>query len=501
MEEKYIVALEIGSSKIKGAVGTVDTAGALSVKSVEEEKLSDGVRYGCIRNVVETANAIRSVISRLEQREAQRKVTGVYVSVGGRSLNSQAIEVERRFATETEITMEMISDIINDALNQPLHERSVVCVTPREFRVDKAPRTRAVGMMGSHISARLNLISCRNQLMRNLHNVLNERLQLKVQDVFVRQLAEADLVLFSEEKRLGCMLVDFGAETTAVSIYKNGVLEYLTTIPMGSRNITRDITALNHLEERAEELKIMGGNALPTTEQNVVYSNAAADYSQINNYVAARAGEIIANINEQLKYAGFNAEKLPGGIIIVGKGAKLNGFNQRLENMTGMKVRVGAPTTRIRINDGRIQSADAVDVIAILSAAAKNNPVECMTRPAPVFTESPRPADPQTIYTTKTQTAQQTQTTQTSQQTTTSPAAAGTPRQSAPAAATEPVRTPKTTPVTPQAPKIEYEVEDEPASTRPQEKSGFRRAWGGLVDRVAKLMTEPIEDDEDDDDK
>ena len=66
MEEKYIVALEIGSSKIKGAVGTVDTAGALSVKSVEEEKLSDGVRYGCIRNVVETANAIRSVISRLE---------------------------------------------------------------------------------------------------------------------------------------------------------------------------------------------------------------------------------------------------------------------------------------------------------------------------------------------------------------------------------------------------------------------------------------------------
>lgn len=495
MEEKYIVALEIGSSKIKGAVGTVDSAGALSVKTVEEEKLSDGVRYGCIRNVVETANAIRNVISRLEQREAQRKVTGVYVSVGGRSLSSQVIEVERRFAVETEITMEMISDIVKDALNQPLHERNVVCVTPKEFRVDNSPTTRAVGMMGSHISARLNLISCRNQLMRNLHNVLDERLQLKIQDVYVRQLAEADLVLFSEEKRLGCMLVDFGAETTTVSIYKNGVLEYLSTIPMGSRNITRDITALNHLEEHAEELKIAGGNALPSSEQSVVYNHTTADYTQINNYVAARAGEIIANINEQLKYAGFTADKLPGGIIIVGKGAKLNGFNQRLETLTGMKVRVGAPTTRIRINDGRIQSTDAVDVISILSEAAKNNPVECMTRPAPVFIEESRPVDPAPIYGNRPQAAP-------AQPSAPAPAPAPEPVRPAAAPAQAPAPAPTTNPV-PTPPTIEYKAEEEEpvATVRATKKSGFGRAWGSIVDRVARLMTEPIEDDEEDDEK
>lgn len=215
MEEKYIVALEIGSSKIKGAVGTVDSNGSLSVKAIEEEKLIDGVRYGCIRNVAETANAVSNVITRLEQREAQRKVTGVYVSVGGRSLSSQIIEIERRLPTEMEITREMITDITNDALAYPLHERSVICVTPREFKVDNCP-TNPVGMMGSHISARLNLVSCRNQLMRNLHVVLDERLHLRVHETFVRQLAEADLVLFTEEKRLGCMLVDFGAETTTV---------------------------------------------------------------------------------------------------------------------------------------------------------------------------------------------------------------------------------------------------------------------------------------------
>ena len=175
MEEKYIVALEIGSSKIKGAIGIVDPQGTLSVKAVEEEKLYDGVRYGCIRNVVETAGAIRNVIGRLEMREPGRNVTGVYVSVGGRSLMAQGIEIERRLPQEMEITNDLIADMTGDALNYQLHERTIVDVTPKEFRVDNSPTNRAVGMFGSHVSARLNLISCRTQLVRNLNHVLDRK--------------------------------------------------------------------------------------------------------------------------------------------------------------------------------------------------------------------------------------------------------------------------------------------------------------------------------------
>ncbi len=499
MEEKYIVALEIGSSKIKGAVGTVDSTGGLSVKDVEEERLLDGVRYGCIRNVVETANAVRSVISRLEQREPQRTVTGVYVSVGGRSLTSQAIEIERHLSSYTEITMDMITDIINDALGQTLHERSIVSVTPREFLIDNTPTDRPVGMMGSHITARLNIISCRNQLIRNLNNVLDERLHLKIHDIYVRQLVEGDLVLSSEEKRLGCMLVDFGAETTTVSIYKNGVLEYLSTIPMGSRNITRDITALNHLEERAEELKIAGGNALPATEHVQLHNNyGTTDYTIVNNYVAARAGEIILNINEQMKYAGYEANKLPAGIVMIGKGTKLNGFSQRLENITGMKTRVGAPHTRIRINDGKIQSADAVDVISILAAAAKNKPKECMRRPEP---EQPKENGNTTVFHQQPAAFQQTQAQQTPHQPVQQPVqqqqSAQQHIQQQPIQQQQTQQQPvqQTTSTTTTTPSI-----TEPAPHHNGHKTRVS-ILERLKDRLANLMTEPIEEDEDNDDE
>ncbi|MCI9285298.1 MAG: hypothetical protein HFJ91_05810 [Muribaculaceae bacterium] len=396
MEEKTIIALEIGSSKIKGAAGIIDTSGSLSVKAVEEEFTGDIVRYGCIRNVVETTNAVRNVISRLEQRLSPRRIEGVYLSVGGRSLTSETINMERRMPRETEVTPDLIESITNEVTSTSVPDRSVVGITLREILVDGTHAPKPIGMMGSHIEARLNLISCRTQLMRNLAMVIEERLGLKIHYTFVRPLAEAELVLFPEEKKLGCMFVDFGAETTTVAIYKNGVLVHLVTLPLGSRNITRDITTLNHLEERAEQLKIQVGSAIPGTTEVPLAGIGQADVTAINNLVAARAAEIILNICEQLKYAGLTPDKLAGGIVTVGRGARLNGFNQRLEQLSGMKVRLGTPGNRIRILDPRMESSDAVDVISILAqAASANDPAECLSKPEPVVTVNVTPPVPE----------------------------------------------------------------------------------------------------------
>lgn len=462
MEEKTIIALEIGSSKIKGAIGTVDLSGSLNVKAVEEERICDIVRYGCIRNVVETAAAVRSVVGRLEQRVIPRKIEGVYLSIGGRSLSAAVISVERRLSQEAEITRRLIEDITDEALASSIPDRSVVSVVPRELMVDGSPAPRPVGMIGSHVGARLNLITCRTQLLRNLSRVIEERMGLKIMDTFVRPLAEADLVLTPEEKRLGCVLVDFGAETTTVAIYKNGVLVHLATLPLGSRNITRDITSLNHLEERAEELKIQGGTAIPAGSEAGVICGGG-EYAAINNYVCARAGEIILNIVKQVEYAGLTPDRLPEGIVIIGRGARLTGFTQRLEQLSGLKVRTGAIGNKVRVLDGRISGADAVDVISILSEAAKAGPRECLSpAPAPVVTpDPPRPVEPEKpkVVTPPVQVVER------------------------PKVVTPPVVTPPK-PLTP-----------EPETEKTRKKGGW--SLGDLRRRVANLLSENLYEDDD----
>lgn len=381
MPERYIVAIEIGSSKIRGAVAVADEAGMVDVIAAEEEKLIDSVRYGCIQNV-DVSNAISSVCERLEAypRLKDSTITGVYVGVGGKSLSSKIVEVSTTLPAEMEITSQLIAELKSKAETMIDEGRDVVDVVPVRFMVDNKVQNNPVGSYGQLLGAKMAAVSCMPQIKRMLRRVLSERLGLKINGYIVRPLAEAEMALTDDERRLGCLFVDFGAETTTVSIYKNGTPIYLVTLPMGSRNITLDLTSLNYIEERAEEIKRISGNAMP--QEGIRRPGAdGIDYTEVNNYVHARAAEIVQNILAHIEYAGLKSSDLPGGIVIVGGGARLRGFNDLLGKQSKMKVRIGSVQGPVRISDGAIHPAETLDVISLLLAAAKLPDAECIELP------------------------------------------------------------------------------------------------------------------------
>ena len=377
---RYIVAFEIGSSKIRGAVGVVDNSGVVDVIAVEEEKLTDRVRYGCIQNV-DVANAIDTVVERLQAYPAvePRTITGVYVGLGGRSLTSTMVDVSMQLPVETEITEPIITELKKRAAATTDPDRDTVDVVPVRFTVDNKTQTSPVGTFGQSLSARATVLSCSPQIKRILRRVITDRLGLNINGYITRPLAEAAMVLTEDERRLGCMFVDFGAETTTVSVYRGGAPVYVATLPIGSRNITLDLIALNYIEERAEEIKKVSGNALAVdaARRGKGYAEGI-DYTDINNYVHARADEIVANIIAQIEYAGVTAA-LPGGIVIVGGGARLRGFNELLQQQSKLPVRQGAPSASVRITDGSIHGTEMVDVISVLVAASRMPEAECLT--------------------------------------------------------------------------------------------------------------------------
>ena len=124
----------------------------------------------------------------------------------------------------------------------------------------------------------------------------------------------------------------------------------------------------------------MSGNALAVdaARRGKGYAEGI-DYTDINNYVHARADEIVANIIAQIEYAGVTAADLPGGIVIVGGGARLRGFNELLQQQSKLPVRQGAPSASVRITDGSIHGTEMVDVISVLVAASRMPEAECLT--------------------------------------------------------------------------------------------------------------------------
>ena len=135
-KNQYIVALEIGSSKIVGAIAEKTSAGYLSVRHLQEERHLNSVRYGIVQNVENIKSSINRILRNLEGM-IDGRVTQVYLGVSGRSLHSIVSEVNRSVGSTEAITRELIDRIIKDATSTPIRNYDTVDIVPRAYYVDK----------------------------------------------------------------------------------------------------------------------------------------------------------------------------------------------------------------------------------------------------------------------------------------------------------------------------------------------------------------------------
>lgn len=365
-QKQHIVAIEIGSSKVVGAVAQIDDS-RIVVEHLEEESQTNCVNYGCVQNVENIKSCINRILHRIES-VIDGTVTQVYVGLGGRSLHSEASEVNRSIDATQPIKQATIESIMREAIRNNVKRYETIEVVPRAFYVDKMLVTTndPVGQYGSSIKIKFNMIVANSNLMLNLSRVTNA---LNPKNI-ITVLAMGQHILTTEEKRLGCMLVDMGAETTSVAIYKGGMLVYVNTLPLGGRNLTLDIAnGLGVLEETAERVKKNINNPLDLAQvDSIVMENINS--REAANYINARTGEIIANINKQLEYAGTSASEIQT-IVLTGGAAQLKGINKKLEETTKMTVRMANMPSNIFFNSNRANDRRYVQLMAIIAEAAR----------------------------------------------------------------------------------------------------------------------------------
>ena len=338
-DKKYIVALEIGSSHIAGVVASVTAQADASIVCYHEVPIVDCVRYGSIFNVDEVCTKTKELLRRItaDRHVSPFRIDSVYLTFGGRSLHSERVAIDRDINETIPVSQDFIDTLKREAASK-FDSKNVVEVLPSKYELDGAV-VNPIGAIGSHLHAEMNVVLCRPQMRHNLQMVF-DRLQIRVNGYITTPVAAAQSLLSSEERRLGCMYVDHGAETTTVAIYKDNGLRYLNVLPMGSRNITRDLCSLSLLDEQAEKVKINYGDAMATTASLPAAEIAGINAADIANYVFTRTGEMVENVYYQLQIADIPADDLKAGIVATGRGMRLKGMAERLADATKMKVRI-----------------------------------------------------------------------------------------------------------------------------------------------------------------
>ena len=99
----FIVAIELGSSKITGIAGKKHADGSIQVLALASENSSDFIRKGVIYNLDKTAQSLTSIIKKLEST-LKASIGKVYVGIGGQSLrtirNTEVRHLEEETKTE-----------------------------------------------------------------------------------------------------------------------------------------------------------------------------------------------------------------------------------------------------------------------------------------------------------------------------------------------------------------------------------------------------------------
>jgi cell division protein FtsA len=313
------------------------------------------------------------------QNALKLDVSQVYVGIGGQSVRSIKNKVERNLMTQTYITAEHIDSMRDESRRIPFADYELIENYPQSYMVDGRVVDEPVGVIGTKLEGDYLNVIARRTLRSNIESCFSNT-DVKIAEIRLAAYELADKVLTDQEKRAGCALVNLGAGTTTVVVYKNNVIRHLVTLPIGSSNITQDLMSKDIDENEANSVKLQYGNAcVETSDEDAVNELMTKSYkttdgrtlklSEIQTIVEARLTEIIANVKNQI-FSSVYANQLLGGVVLTGGGAAMRNIDKAFtEQLKVDKVRVATTVNMPVVKNSNVANflPDNVASTSILS--------------------------------------------------------------------------------------------------------------------------------------
>ena len=250
------------------------------------------------------------------------EIKKAYISFAGLSMHSIKSKVSRSFDSYIKITPDIINGMADEnreAFKVPEGYKRLQVET-QEYKLDGNIDVNPIGAPTQHIECNYLNIVMKEQFYAQLCESFAQA-GIEIEESCCAANLDADILLSKDLRRNGCALVNIGAETTTISIYSNDKPKMLTVLPLGSNNITRDLTAERISLDKAEVIKFARGY-MSTGNNDDDITNETVD-----KIIYARVGEILKNVRYQIEASGERVHH----IVFTGGGSKLKNLALLLE--------------------------------------------------------------------------------------------------------------------------------------------------------------------------
>ncbi len=344
---KKLIAIDFGSSRISAMAAEVLESGALRILS-EESKTSDDVKWGIVEKPSGASFKVSELLKLLRNSSRLPDISQVSVPVGAKSMKQTSSSVSRFVTKPNVVTEDLLAEMLEECEKKSQSsETTVFDVIPVSYFVDGKREDEPVGHKADQITATYHVITGNAIIKTELERCFDRTgIVLEYNPLTVESLST--VVLEDQDREAGCALINFGATTTTLAVYHEGALQNLLVVPLGAKNITKDIQELGISEAHAERIKQLKGNALEHLVDSPMYVQiASVEDPTVPVKISTRflATIIEARLEEILQPAFDLLTKLPfdlnSGIVITGGGSKLTGMIDFINEKTGINTRFG----------------------------------------------------------------------------------------------------------------------------------------------------------------
>ena len=358
-----LCGIDIGSDQVRTVLARVPETPSgtgegreLEVLAVGQAESRNSVQYGEVVRPGGVTDAVRQAVEEVEQT-AGVEVGKAFVSIGSRtrrSINSSgAISILRPHhrISESDVYRAVRAAVPRDggtAWLRPPYE--LLHALPQEFWVDDLDATdNPTGWTGERIESHVHLVTCPAATLHSMEEAVNGA-GIHVERLVAAPLAVGHGVLTREERQEGVVLLDIGAMTTEIAVFRHGTLRHSDLMPSGGRAYTKDLAlGLKTSHAHAEQAKRRYGVALvekvPEDDYFEIQVSGGGYPKQWRRRLLAdvlqrRAESDLTKIRDQL---GRVLRDVPRTMVLTGGGANLDGLSDVARLVFGAYVESRGP--------------------------------------------------------------------------------------------------------------------------------------------------------------
>lgn len=347
-----LVAVDLGSHGVRAMAAEMTTSGLLRILGVETSNKFECVERGIVTNTSDAGFMINEVLKKLSNRVRVEALPSAFVCVGGRTMQVVAVHSTRDQVRRKEIAQPLL-DAMEVECKQKIEARNpdvaVLDLVPYFYKLDgveqehQPTENQRAALVEAHFIAFVG----KKELEQKIVDSFN-RSAKRLEHIYVRPDALMNAITTDEDMANGCAILDMGAQTTTLTVYKGNQYLYNKVVPLGGYDITRDIEQIGISLAYAEQLKCKYGYAsadmvstnhrfrlpAPTMPQGEV----AVMATEIADIISARLEQMLTPLLDVL-----NAEASRFRVLYVtGGAAMLQGLVEYIQAKTSIPVMYGS---------------------------------------------------------------------------------------------------------------------------------------------------------------